>query len=202
MYSFFATISRMKYIERWALMRSSRPENLSEHALEVACIAHVLCTIGNVRYAKNLDADRAAILGLYHDATEIITGDMPTPVKYHNREILHAYHEVEEAAAKRLLELLPDDLRGTYTEMLLPEKTEDPSVSPDRDYLRRLVKAADKISALIKCLEEENAGNGEFSTAKRTIREAVDEMMSQMPEVADFCRDFLPAYGSTLDELL
>ena len=103
MHSFFATISRMKYIERWALMRSSRPENLSEHALEVACIAHVLSTIGNIRYGQNLDADRAALLGLYHDATEIITGDMPTPVKYHSRDIRRAYHEVEDAAARRLL---------------------------------------------------------------------------------------------------
>ena len=202
MYSFFATISRMKYIERWALMRSSRPENLSEHALEVACISHVLCTIGNVRYGRALDADRAAMLGLYHDATEIITGDMPTPVKYHNREILQAYHEVEEAAAERLLDLLPADLRETYTQILLPEKEDGLSASPEEEYLRRLVKAADKISALIKCIEEEIAGNGEFATAKRTIREAVDEMAAQMPEVGDFCHDFLPAYGSTLDELL
>ena len=112
MYSFFATISRMKYIERWALMRSSRPENLSEHALEVASIAHVLCTIGNLRYGRSLDADRAAVIGLYHDATEIITGDMPTPVKYHNRDIRRAYKDVEEAAARRLIELLPEDLRG------------------------------------------------------------------------------------------
>ena len=194
-YSFFATISRMKYIERWALMRSSRPENLSEHALEVACIAHVLCTIGNTRYGQKLDADR----GLYHDATEIITGDMPTPVKYHNSEIRDAYHEVEEAAARRLLLLLPEDLRETYRGILLPEKSEN---AEQEKYLRRLVKAADKISALIKCIEEENAGNGEFRTAKKTIQDSVDKMAAQMPEVRDFCTEFLPAYGSTLDELL
>ena len=198
-YSFFATISRMKYIERWALMRSSRPENLSEHALEVACIAHVLCTIGNTRYGQDLDADRAALLGLYHDATEIITGDMPTPVKYHNSEIRDAYHEVEEAAARRLLFLLPEDLRETYRGILLPEKSEN---AEQEKYLRRLVKAADKISALIKCIEEENAGNGEFRTAKKTIQDSVDKMAAQMPEVRDFCTEFLPAYGSTLDELL
>lgn len=199
MHSFFATISRMKYIERWALMRNSRPENLSEHALEVAVIAHVLCTIGNQRYGRDLNADRAAMLGLYHDVTEIITGDMPTPVKYHSREIRRAYHEVEDAAAQRLLLLLPEDLRDTYRGILLPEKSEN---ADQEAYLCRLVKAADKLSALIKCVEEENAGNGEFRTAKQTIQASVDEMASQMPEVSDFCRDFLPAYGSTLDELL
>ena len=189
----------MKYIERWALMRSSRAENLSEHALEVASIAHALCTIGNVRYGRDLDADRAALLGLYHDATEIITGDMPTPVKYHSREIRNAYKEVEEAAAQRLLLLLPEDLREAYRGILLPEKSKD---AGKEEYLRRLVKAADKLSALIKCIEEENAGNGEFRTAKKTIQDSVGEMAAQMPEVSDFCRDFLPAYGSTLDELL
>ena len=142
MHSFFATISRMKYIERWALMRNSRPENLSEHALEVAVIAHVLCTIGNQRYGRDLNADRAAMLGLYHDVTEIITGDMPTPVKYHSREIRRAYHEVEDAAAQRLLLLLPEDLRDTYRGILLPEKSEN----ADQE------EAADKLSALIKCV--------------------------------------------------
>ena len=199
MYSFFATISRMKYIERWALMRNSRPENLSEHSLEVACIAHVLCMIGNVRYGRSLDADRAAMLGLYHDATEIITGDMPTPVKYHSRGILRAYHEVEKAAAAQLLDLLPGDLRPAYEEILLPE--EAPNAEQEA-YLRRLVKAADKLSALIKCIEEEHAGNGEFHTAKQTILAAVGEMAADMPEVRDFCDDFLAAYGGTLDELL
>ena len=203
MYSFFAAISRMKYIERWALMRSSRPENLSEHALEVATIAHALCTIGNVRYGRQLDADRAAMLGLYHDAAEIITGDMPTPVKYHSRDIRDAYQVVEEAAAKRLLILLPEDLREAYRDILLPESNERTAwEEAEGAYMRCLVKAADKLSALIKCIEEENAGNGEFRTAKRTIQEAVDGMAVEMPEVRDFCADFLPAYGSTLDELL
>ena len=199
MHSFFATISRMKYIERWALMRSSRPENLSEHALEVASIAHALCTIGNVRYGRTLDADRAALLGLYHDATEIITGDMPTPVKYHSRDIRQAYRHVEEAAAKRLLDLLPEDLRDTYEGILLPETAGD---SSEEVCLRRLVKAADTLSALIKCIEEENAGNAEFRTAKQSTQAAIDEMAAELPEVRDFCEDFLPAYGSTLDELL
>lgn len=199
MYSFFATISRMKYIERWALMRSSRPENLSEHALEVASIAHVLCTIGNLRYGRSLDADRAAVIGLYHDATEIITGDMPTPVKYHNRDIRRAYKDVEEAAARRLIELLPEDLQGVYEQILLPETGEN---DDGEKYLLRLVKAADKLSALIKCIEEENAGNAEFRTARQTIRDTLREMSEELPEIEDFCREFLPAYGKTLDELL
>ena len=199
MYSFFATISRMKYIERWALMRSSRPENLSEHALEVASIAHVLCTIGNLRYGRSLDADRAAVIGLYHDATEIITGDMPTPVKYHNRDIRRAYKDVEEAAARRLIELLPEDLRGDYEQILLPETGE---TDEGEKYLLRLVKAADKLSALIKCIEEETAGNAEFRTARKTIRDTLREMSEELPEIEDFCREFLPAYGKTLDELL
>ncbi len=199
MYSFFATVSRMKYIERWALMRSTRPENLSEHALEVASIAHGLCLIGNIRYGRNLNAERAAMLGLYHDATEIITGDMPTPVKYHSQNIRQAYGLVETAAAKRLLSLLPEDLRSSYEEILLPV-TED--VSDSEKYLRRLVKAADKLSALIKCIEEENAGNAEFRTAKESTAAAIESLSEELPEVKDFCEDFLPAYGRTLDELL
>ena len=198
MYSFCDDL-RMKYIERWALMRSSRPENLSEHALEVASIAHVLCTIGNLRYGRSLDADRAAVIGLYHDATEIITGDMPTPVKYHNRDIRRAYKDVEEAAARRLIELLPEDLRGVYEQILLPETGEN---DDGEKYLLRLVKAADKLSALIKCIEEENAGNAEFRTARQTIRDTLREMSEELPEIEDFCREFLPAYGKTLDELL
>lgn len=199
MYSFFATISRMKYIERWALMRSTRPENLSEHALEVASIAHVLCVIGNTRYDRQLDAERAAMLGLYHDATEIITGDMPTPVKYHSSNIRKAYGLVEEAAAERLLGLLPEDLRDAYEDILLPRKED---ISDSEKYLRRLVKAADKLSALIKCIEEENAGNAEFRTAKESTAAMIEQLSEELPEVRDFCEDFLPAYGRTLDELL
>ena len=201
MYSFFATISRMKYIERWALMRSTRPENLSEHALEVASIAHALCVIGNKRYGRQLNAERAAMLGLYHDATEIITGDMPTPVKYHSTNIRKAYGMVEEAAAERLISLLPEDLRGSFEEILLPPKDGD-DLSDSERYIRRLVKAADKLAALIKCIEEENAGNAEFRTAKVSTAAMIDTLSEELPEVRDFCRDFLPAYGRTLDELL
>ena len=196
MYSFFATISRMKYIERWALMRSSRPENLSEHAQEVAAIAHVLCTIGNLRYGQDLDADRAAMLGLYHAVTEIITGDMPTPVKYHSRDIRRAYHEVEDAAAKRLLQLLPSDLQDTYQSILLPEKSEN---AESEEYMRRIVKAADKLSALIKCIEEVRMGNNEFLKAKESTEQMIREM--QLPALDIFMDECMPAYYLTLDEL-
>lgn len=185
----------MKYINRWALMRNSRSENLSEHSLEVAMIGHALCVIGNVRYGKNLNADRAALIGLYHDSSEIITGDMPTPVKYYNPDIRDAYKQVETIAEYKLLEKLPSDLQPAFMEIY---KTDN---SADDKYMRRLVKAADKLSAYIKCIEEEKAGNTEFSTAKETIEKSLDKIKKDLPEVEDFITEFLPAYGKTLDEL-
>jgi 5'-deoxynucleotidase len=186
----------MKYIERWALMRSTHPESLSEHTLEVAMIAHMLATIGNVRYGKDLDASEAALIGLYHDASEIITGDMPTPVKYHDSRIRDAYKDVEHEAEQTLLDTLPEDLRPTYARLFAVRDT------PQDGYVRRLVKAADKLSALIKCLDEAQAGNTEFRTAEASTRRALERMADELPELADFLREFLPAYGDTLDELL
>ena len=195
-YNFFAILSRMKYIERWALMRNARTETLSEHTLDVAMIAHALCVIGNVRFGRALDADRAALIGLYHDASEIITGDMPTPVKYYNRDIRDAYKEVEHVAERRLLEQLPEDLRVAYSEIFEGTQTEEDY------YMRRLVKAADKLSALIKCMEETGAGNGEFKTAQISVQRSVEELAEELPEVKVFLTEFLPPYGNTLDELL
>ena len=195
---FLALLSRMKYIERWALMRSSRAENLSEHSLEVALIAHMLCVIGNARFGRALNAERAALVALYHDASEIITGDMPTPVKYHDGGIRDAYKAVERSSEQRLLAALPDDLRPAFEDVFGPGESADESEL----YLRRLVKAADKISALIKCVDEARSGNAEFESAKKTCRAAVDEMAAELPEVADFVTEFLPSYGATLDELL
>lgn len=197
--SFFAIISRMRYIERWSLMRNSRPENLSEHALDVALIAHCLATLGNVRYGKHLNADRVALIGLYHDASEIITGDMPTPVKYANPEIRDAYHQVEDTAQETLLDTLPDDLRPVYQDILNPHKT---SKDADEAYTLKLVKAADKLSALIKCIDEAQAGNSEFVTAEASTRNIVIDMAQDLPEVRDFMNEFLPSYGETLDQLL
>lgn len=194
--TFFAIVSRMKHIDRWALMRSSRPENLSEHSLEVAMIAHALATIGNVRYGRSLDAGRASLVGLYHDASEIITGDMPTPVKYHDSRIRDAYKQVEYEAEQTLLAKLPDDLRPAYEAIFSSDGSEDDT------YLLALVKAADKLSALIKCIDEAQAGNAEFRTAEASTRARVEELAQEMPEVRDFVDEFLPSYGSTLDELL
>lgn len=194
---FFAIVSRMKYIERWALMRSTRPENLSEHSLEVAMIAHVLCIIGNVRYGRALDADRAAVVALYHDASEIITGDMPTPVKYRNSELRGAYKEVEAEAEAELLATLPDDLRPAF-EDAFARRADD----AEDAYLHELVKAADKLSAYIKCTEEASAGNAEFKTAAVSTLAALEAMAETHPELKDFMEEFLPSYGKTLDELL
>lgn len=192
-YHFFATISRMKYIERWALMRNSRQENLSEHSLEVSMIAHALCVIGNARYGKSLNAEKAALIGIYHDASEIITGDMPTPIKYYNNDIRDAFKQVEALAETRLLSQLPEDLKPFYEEIFQPT---------DEDvYIRKLVKAADKISAFIKCIEEENSGNQEFRTARVSIQNSIDHMQVELPEVKDFVTEFIPSYGKTLDEL-
>ena len=195
-YHFFATVSRMKYINRWALMRNSRMEDLSEHSLEVAMIAHALCMIGNVRYGKHLNGERAAVIALYHDASEIITGDLPTPVKYYSDEIRDAYKNVESLAEDQLLEELPDDLKEIYRGILKADTSQE-----DR-LLRRYVKAADKLSALIKCIEEESAGNTEFKTAKIFTEESLKEMIPEIPEINDFITEFLSSYGSTLDELL
>ncbi len=194
---FFAIVSRMKYIERWALMRSTRPENLSEHALEVAMIAHALCVIGNVRYGRSLDANRAAVIALYHDASEIITGDMPTPVKYRNEQLRGAYKQVEREAEAELLATLPDDLRPAFAEAFAPVGDSESDA-----YLHQLVKAADKLSAYIKCLEEASAGNQEFRTAAASTLEALTQMRATHPELGDFMDEFLPSYGRTLDELL
>lgn len=189
--SFFAMLSRMKYINRWALMRNSYPENISEHSLEVGMIAHVLALISNKKYGNNLNAERVALIGMYHDCTEIITGDMPTPIKYYNKDTVEAYKYVEEQAAKDLLGMLPDYLQDEYESILFPKEGEE--------YLWKLVKAADRLSAYVKCIEEEKAGNREFSSAKSTVYAKLTEM--DIPEVRDFIRDFVEAYKKTLDEL-
>ncbi|MBO4458163.1 MAG: 5'-deoxynucleotidase [Butyrivibrio sp.] len=194
-YNFFALISRMKYIDRWALMRNTRQENLCEHSMEVAMIAHALCVIGNVRYGRNLDANKAALVGLYHDASEIITGDMPTPVKYFNADLKTAYKQVEAIADDKLLEKLPDDLRPSFEQVFKADDDEN------ERYMRRLVKAADKLSALIKCMAETGAGNSEFRTAKESTEKAVRSLYKDLPEVLDFVNEFLSPYGNTLDEL-
>ncbi|MDD5935026.1 MAG: 5'-deoxynucleotidase [Clostridiales bacterium] len=190
-YHFFAMMSRMKYIERWALMRNSISENISEHSLEVSMIAHVLAVIGNKRFHKELNAEKAALIAIYHDATEIITGDMPTPIKYYNRDMIDAFKKIEDNAAGQLLSMLPDDIREEYESIFFATESEQ--------YLWKLVKAADKISALIKCIEEGKAGNLEFTQAQQTIEESIHKL--DLPEVNVFMTEFLPSYKKTLDEL-
>jgi 5'-deoxynucleotidase len=188
---FFAMVSRMKYINRWALMRNEHSENLCEHSFEVAVIAHALAVIGNKRFGKNLNGERAALLGLYHDTPETLTGDMPTPVKYYSEEVRLAYKTVEENACKSLVDMLPEDFREDFLPVFMPAEGDEE--------LWRLVKAADKISALIKCIEEKKAGNSEFIKAAEGIKEAVEKL--NLPEAKVFVEDFLPAYEMTLDEL-
>lgn len=196
MYPFFALISRMKYIDRWALMRNSRNENLSDHCLEVGIIAHALCIISNKRFKRNLNVEKAALIGMYHDASEIITGDMPTPVKYYGKEITTAYKKIEKIAEKRLVDKLPKDFKEEYEKIFFSDETEDDI------YIRKLVKAADKISAYIKCIEEKKAGNSEFKNAEESTRHILDEMAEEIPEIDVFMKEFLDDYGKTLDELL
>ena len=188
--SFFAMHSRMKYINRWALMRNTSNENISEHSNDVAAIAHALAIIKNLRFGGNLNAEKAAFLGLYHDMPEIITGDMPTPVKYHSKELHSEFLKVEEMACNKLLAMLPDDMRAYYKGAFFKQEEDD--------YLWKIVKAADKISALIKCIEEKKAGNGEFEKAFLSTEKSIKEM--NMPEADVFLEEFILAFYLSLDE--
>lgn len=188
---FFAVLSRMKHIRRWGLMRCTREENLCEHSFETAVLAHALAVLRNERFGGHVSPERAAALALFHDASEIFTGDLPTPVKYDNPALRSAYAQVEQHARNRLLSMLPEELRPMYRPLL-------EEGGPEEEELRRLVKAADKLSALIKCREELRAGNTEFSRAEQTLRRAVEEM--HLPEADCFLTEFLPSYDLTLDE--
>ena len=186
---FYAMLSRMKYINRWGLMQNTRRENLCEHSLEVAFIAHALGIINNEIYGGNINAERLAILGMYHDVTEIITGDLPTPVKYYNPVIRNAYKEVEHVAEEQMLSGLSSDIRAHYKGVL--------SETEEEEALWKYVKAADKISAYIKCLEEKKSGNMDFADAEKTIHQSIIDM--NIPEADYFIKEYIPAYMGTLD---
>ena len=190
--NFYAMLSRMKYINRWGLMNNTRYENISEHSQQVAVLAHCLVLIHNKRFGGSLNPERAALHAVFHDATEIITGDMPTPVKYANRDIRDIYRDIEDKAADRLTSMLPDDFRGEYQSILKQDGDGD-------EELRVFVKAADRFSALIKCIDEMRMGNDEFRKAKETIERSVHDM--NLPEAEVFEREFLPAFYLPLDEL-
>lgn len=191
MFPFYAILSRMKYINRWGLMRNTRSENIGEHSLDTAILAHALATLRNTRFGGNVCPERAATLALFHDVAEIITGDLPTPVKYYSPAIRQAYRQVEDMAQQRLLSLLPGDLRPAYQPLIAQDNPADAELLP-------LVKAADKLSALIKCVEERGMGNREFLTAEQTLRQSLAAM--QLAEVDCFLSEFLPCYQLTLDE--
>ena len=185
---FYALLSRMRYISRWGLMRSSIPENVQEHSHETAVYAHALGIIRREIFGQECDAERLAVLAVYHDASEILTGDLPTPIKYHDRTLRDAYKKVEHAADERLLAMLPEELRGAYESAFTASEDEE-----------KLVKAADKLSALRQCIEERKAGNNEFISAEKQTRAILDA--SPLPEVKYFLDKFIPAFELTLDEL-
>jgi len=189
-YDFFAFLSRMKYISRWGLMRNTVPENIQEHSLDVAVIAHALVMIRNTYFNGNLDPGRAALYGIFHDASEIFTGDMPTPVKHFNPNFKRSFHQLEDRARRKLLAMLPPELARGYEPLFFFEGEEE--------YLA-LVKAADKIAALAKCIEEEKSGNLEFRRAGLEHQEHL--AASPLSEVRYFMEKFLPGYRLSLDEL-
>ena len=186
---FFAYLSRMRFIQRWALMRNTAPENVQEHSHQAAVLAHALAVIRREKFGGSIDPGLAAAAALYHDASEILTGDMPTPIKYGNPAIQNAYKEVEAVAERKLLTMLPQELQGAYAPVLT-------EVDPE---VERLVKAADKLSAYIKCVEEGKAGNAEFKKAAEQTLAALKAM--DMEELDWFMERFLPAFSLTLDEL-
>lgn len=188
--NFFAYISRMRYIGRWSLMRNSMPENIQEHSHMVAVLAHALGVIRRDVLGEDCDPNECAAVALFHDCSEILTGDLPTPIKYHSAEISAAYKQVEELACDKLLDTLPAELRGAYEPLLTGEA---------QQRLHDIVKAADKLSAYIKCIEERKAGNNEFLSAEKQIRGILDD--SPLPELRYFMEHFIPAFELTLDEL-
>lgn len=188
---FYSMLSRMKYINRWGLMNNTKNENISEHSLQVAMLAHCLVMIHNKRLGGNLSPERAALLAIFHDSTEIITGDMPTPIKYFNPEIKSAYQKIEDVAADKLVSMLPDDFKSDYEKIIKMNGSGD-------DEIRKYVKAADRFSALIKCIDEMRMGNDEFSKAKETIEASIHAM--NMAEADIFEKEFLPSFYLSLDE--
>ena len=188
--NFFALISRMRYISRWGLMRNSLPENIQEHSHMVAVIAHALGVIRRDVYGIPCNPDQCASVALYHDASEILTGDLPTPIKYNNQEIMAAYHEIEDLASEKLLRMLPPELQSSFEPIMIGDAAKE---------LHPIVKAADKLSAYIKCIEERKAGNNEFLSAEKQTRESL--LHSDLPEVKYFMEYFIPAFEKTLDEL-
>ena len=189
-YSFFAFLSRMRHIFRWSLMRNVTQENIQEHSLQVAMIAHGLALIKNKLYGGSVNPERVALLAVYHDSNETLTGDLPTPIKYFNPEIQKAYKGLESLSKEKLLTLLPEEFTQDYRSILFYDEQSEEG---------KLVKAADRLSAYIKCIEEIKAGNGEFQKAQSAILKKIQE--NDSPEVSYFWQHFMSPFSLTLDEL-
>ncbi len=188
---FYAHLYRLRFIERWSLMRNTMRENVAEHSYHVAVLTHALCTIANEIFGRSIPTDQIVTMALFHDVTEVITGDIPTPVKHHNHNILRHFRELEDHAAERLTSMIPDPLRKVY----------EPLITGKREMTlhRRYVKAADLLDAYLKCSSELSAGNREFSVAKRQIEQSLAEL--KMEEVEYFLKHFAPSFEKTLDEM-
>lgn len=189
-YDFFAYLSRMKYIKRWALMRSTNEENIMEHSLQVTEIAHAIALIKNEMFGGNVDLYKVMCLAVYHETSEVITGDLPTPIKYFNAQINSAYKDLEDLAAEKLIEKLPEELKPLYREFILADKNTEE---------HKIMKAADRISAYIKCVEEVKSGNKEFVKAKESIGKDIKSINDEA--VKYFIKNILPSFEKTLDEL-
>ncbi len=189
-YDFYAYLDRMKYIKRWQLMRSVREENIMEHSQSVAVLAHALAVIHNKCFNGSVDVSKTVLYAMYHETSEVMTGDLPTPIKYYNRSIHGAYKELEHSACKKIMEMLPSEMREEISSYVLADED-------SKEY--KFVKAADRLAAYIKCLEEMRLGNKEFSKAKKSIEE--DLHSRNMPEVEYFFKYFIPSFNVTLDEL-
>ncbi len=187
---FFAYLSKMKYINRWGLMRNTEPENIQEHSFEVALIAHALAVIKNTFYQGNVNPDRTAVFALYHEIGEVIVGDLPAPIKYYNDAIHQAFSDIEDMAREKLFGMLPEELQLNYRPLIFPNVEAAES---------ELVKAADKICAYLKCLQELKHGNRDFLKAEKTLKKRIEEI--QLPEVKYFIAKFLPSYNLTIDEI-
>lgn len=187
---FFAYMSRMKFIQRWGVMRNTHSENIQEHSLQAAMLGHALAIIARDQFGRDVDPERVMALALYHDASEVITGDLPSPIKHHDPDLSSAYGRIEEAARVRLTSMLPASLRDAYRPLL---------AGKDRPEHLQLVKAADKLCSYLKCLEELNSGNEEFTHARDSIRREIEAL--DMAEVGWFMERFVPSFSLTLDEL-
>ncbi|KEY57710.1 5'-deoxynucleotidase [Serratia sp. DD3] len=188
---FFAHLSRLKLISRWPLMRNVRTENVSEHSLQVAFVAHALAVIKNRKFNGNLNAERVALLAMYHDVSEVLTGDMPTPIKYYNPQIAHEYKKIEKVAQQKLLDMIPAELQSDFRPIL-----DEHYYSEDE---KLIVKQADALCAFVKCLEELSAGNNEFKLAKARLEKTLQ--LRHSPEMDYFMTVFIPSFSLSLDEI-